>query len=68
MAHSLSGLLLGALIGGLLGLAVWTLIIGKPVWFPGDTIVAGALICGTLGYVVGEDFIEWLKENWWWPW
>ena len=68
MAHSFRGLFLGALIGGLLGLGVGTLVIGEPVWFPGDAIVAGALICGTLGYVVGEDFIEWLKENWWWPW
>ncbi len=49
-------------------MGVCTFLIEGTLWFPGDTIVAGALICGTLGYVVGEDFIDWLKENWWWSW
>ena len=64
MSNALTGMFLGALIGGSLGLGLCVFVIDGTLWFPGDTIVAGALICGTLGFVLGEDFIDWLKENW----
>ena len=66
--NALTGALLGALIGGGLGLGACIWIIEGTLLFPGDTIIAGALICGTLGFFFGEDFIEWLKESWWWFW
>lgn len=68
MANVVTGVFLGALVGGGLGLGACIFIIEGTLWFPGDTIVAGALICGTLGFFLGEGFIEWLKENWYWFW
>lgn len=62
------GTLLGALIGGGLGLGVCIYIFDEPPFFAGDTILIGAATCGTLGYFLGNGFIEWLKENWWWFW
>jgi len=58
----------GAIIGGGLGLGVCIYIFDESPLFNGDTILIGALIWGTLGYFLGEDFIDWLKENWRWFW
>jgi uncharacterized protein YcfJ len=59
------GTLLGGLTGGLLGLGACMYIFEAPLLFTGDTILIGAVVCGALGYYLGEGFIEWLKENWW---
>ena len=68
LANVIAGTLLGILIGGGLGLGACVYIFDEPPLFTGDTILFGAIVCGTLGYVLGEGFIEWLKENWWWFW
>lgn len=68
LANIIAGTLLGALIGGGLGLGACIVIFDEPPLFTGDTILIGAILCGTLGYFLGEGFIEWLKENWWWFW
>ncbi len=60
------GLLLGAVIGALAGLGICVWLLAETLWFPGDTMVAGALICGFCGYRWGDDFFEWIKDNWWW--
>jgi hypothetical protein len=64
VANVVWGVLLGAVVGGGLGLGACTFIIEGTLLFPGDTILAGAILCGTLGFFLGEGFIEWLKENW----
>jgi hypothetical protein len=58
------GTTLGALIGGGMGWGACTFVFEETLLFTGDTILAGALLCGTLGFYLGEDFIEWLKEHW----
>ncbi len=68
LANVFTGTLLGALLGAGLGLGACTFIFEGPLLFMGDTMLAGAIICGVLGYFLGEGFIEWLKENWWWFW
>lgn len=62
------GIFLGALVGGGLGLGACIFIFDETLLFTGDTVLIGAVTCGALGYIFGEDFIEWLKENWWWFW
>jgi len=52
-------------VRGGLGLGACILIFDEPPFFAGDTILIGAVVCGTLGYFLGEGFIEWLKEIWW---
>jgi hypothetical protein len=62
--EGLKGLWVGALLGGLFGLS-FTLFYGsKPFLFLGECIVLGAFVCGLLGFLMGETFFEWLKENW----
>ena len=56
----------GALFGSLIGLGICWGLIAEDLLFVGDTIVAGALICGTLGFIFGDRFVDWLRENWWW--
>lgn len=68
MRHVLSVItatLLGALIGAAAGLGVCVYLISFTILFPGDTMVFGALLCGTLGFVYGESFVDWLLENFW---
>ncbi len=67
-ANVVTGVLLGVVVGGGLGLGACMFIFEETLLFPGDTVLAGALVCGTLGYIFGEEFIEWLKEHWWWFW
>lgn len=62
----IKGLIIGAVLGALVGLGVCVWLITETLLFPGDTMVAGALICGVCGYVWGDDFFDWLKDNWWW--
>lgn len=64
--NTLTGAFLGALVGSGLGLGACILIFEETLLFAGDTLLLGALICGVLGFVYGDEFIEWLKENWWW--
>lgn len=68
VGNVVAGVLLGALAGGGLGLGTCIYIIEGTLLFTGDTVLFGALLCGTLGFFLGAGFIEWLKENWWWFW
>jgi hypothetical protein len=65
ISNVLAGVGFGALIGAGLGLGACIYIFEETLWFPGDTMLIGAVICGTLGFFLGEDFIDWLKEHWW---
>jgi len=60
------GAMWGVLIGALAGLGVCIWVIDIPPFFPGDTIVVGAVICGLLGFFLGERFHEWMKAHWDW--
>ena len=62
----LYGMICGVVIGALSGLGLGTWLLAEPIFFHGDAIVAGAAICGALGFIFGEPFIEWLKGHWWW--
>lgn len=64
LGNAISGIIYGAPIGGLMGLGICVFIIDGTWFFPGDTILMGATVCGVLGYFFGEPFIEWLKEHW----
>jgi hypothetical protein len=66
--NTMTGALVGALIGGGLGLGACIYIFEGTLLFAGDTVLVGAVVCGTLGFFLGKGFIEWLKENWWWFW
>lgn len=69
LGNMIAGLGLGAVVGGGLGFGLCALLFEETLLFTGDTVLFGALICGTLGFFLGEGFIEWLKENWsdfWW--
>ena len=68
LANVIAGVFLGALVGGGLGLGACVMLFDEPPLFTGDTVLFGALICGTLGYFYGEGFIEFLKETWWQFW
>ncbi len=50
----IAGTLLGALIGGGLGLGVCIYIFDEPPFFTGDTVLIGGVLGGTLGYFLGE--------------
>jgi hypothetical protein len=63
--YVLVGFVRCALLVVLLVLGGCLLIVQGPFLFPGDTILAGALIIALLCFILGEDFIDWLKENWW---
>jgi hypothetical protein len=63
-----AGVLFGALAGGGIGLGACIFVFDEPPLFIGDTVLFGAIVCGALGYFLGEGFIAWLTENWWWFW
>ena len=64
MGDAIKGLIVGTFLGGIAGLGMCIWLFTENILFPGDTMVAGALICGTCGYIWGDEFFEWLKENW----
>ncbi len=64
LTNVIAGVFLSALVGGGLGLGACIFISEGTLLFLGDTILAGALIYGTLGFFLGEGFIEWIEENW----
>ena len=64
MASAIKGLFIGSLIGALAGLGTCVWLITETLLFPGDTMLFGAVVCGTCGFIWGESFIEWLKEHW----
>ena len=68
LSNILMGTLLGAFAGGGLGLGVCIYLFEDPPLFTGDTVLIGAVVCGALGFFLGETFIEWLQENIWWFW
>jgi hypothetical protein len=61
------GLWVGALLGALMGLGVCMWILRSTILFPGDTMLFGAIVCGILGFLFGDSFFDWLKDNlhWW---
>ena len=63
LGNIIAGTLLGALCGGGLGLGACILIFDEPPFFTGDTILIGAVVCGMLGYFLGEGFIEWVHKT-----
>lgn len=66
IAHTIWGVILGAFTGATAGLGLCVYVIPGTLLFPGDTIVFGALAFAYFGYRYGEDFFDWLNENWWW--
>ena len=68
-SSGLQGGILGGLIGAFagLGMCMWVL---PDDWslFPGDTILLRVVLCGSLGLIYGEAFVEWLKRHWDWIW
>ena len=58
-----------AIFGGAggLGLCIWVL--EDTLLFPGDTMLVGALVFGTLGFFMGDRLYEVITEYWhWWRW
>ena len=64
VANAVTGMLLGAVVGAGLGLGTCIWLLSEPPWFPGDTILIGAVLCGGLGWWFGDGFIDCLKECW----
>ncbi len=64
MRDAVKGLILGAFLGGIAGLGACIWLITETLIFPGDTMVAGALICGVCGFVWGDEFFEWVRDHW----
>ena len=64
MIDGIKGLFVGALLGGFAGLGICVWFLAETPFFTGDTMVAGALICGFCGYRWGDDFFDWLKDYW----
>jgi hypothetical protein len=62
MGEVVKGLLLGALLGtgGGFGLSWWW----SPLLFPGDFVVAGAVVGGVCGFIWGDDFFDWIRDYW----
>ena len=54
LANVISGVLLGVLVGGGLGLGACIFIFEDTLLFTGDTVLIGAVVCGTLGYFLGS--------------
>lgn len=61
--NPLRNIVVGALVGGGLGLGVCELFLSVPHLEAGIAVVAGAVLCGTLGYFLGESFVTWLREH-----
>ena len=68
LENIVAGTLMGALCGGELGLGACIFIFAHLPLFTGDTILIGAILVGAFGYFLGEEFINWMQENWWWFW
>lgn len=68
LGNVIAGTFFGSLAGGGLGLGACMFLFDDPPFFTGDTVLVGAIVCGLLGFFLGGDFIEWLKENWWGFW
>ena len=63
-----SGIVMGVIVGGGLGLGACMYVFEGTLLFPGDTVLLGAVVCGTLGLIYGESFIEFMEEHYWWFW
>lgn len=66
MIDGIKGLFVGALLGAVAGLSVCVWLLTETLLFPGDTILLGAIIGTVCGYLWGDDFFDWVKDNWWW--
>lgn len=64
MFDAIKGIIIGAGMGGLAGLGVCIWLLPENLFFPGDTMLVGAIVCGVLGHIYGDSFFEWLGENW----
>lgn len=62
------GFLFGGLVGAGIGVTINYLFFDKPLLFTGDIIVISAFLGAILGWLVGERFVYWLIENFWWFW
>jgi hypothetical protein len=63
MSDAVKGMFGGAFIGGIIGLWACMYVLGDATLaFPGDTILAGAVIGAFGGAVWGEDFMDWLSH------
>lgn len=68
MGNAIRGLVVGALLGGLGGLGACIWLIPNTIFFQGDTMLAGAVVCGACGYKWGDEFFEWLNQHLHWFW
>ena len=68
LGNIVTGVLLSGLVGGGLGLGACVFVFEGTLLFTGETVLIGAVTCSTMSYFLGEGFLEWLKENWWWFW
>ena len=66
MTDAIKGLILGGILGALTGLGTCIWIIDGTWLFPGDTIVIGAAVCGSCGFLFGDRFFEFMGDNWRW--
>lgn len=62
-ASAVYGAIVGAVIGAGGGWFVGAYVNSEPPFFPGDTILIGAVVFGVLGYVFGHRFID-IVWNW----
>lgn len=58
LANIITGAALGALIGGAMGLGVCMFVFEGTLLFEGDTVLAGAVICGSPGYYLATGSLN----------
>jgi hypothetical protein len=66
MGDAIAGAFWGALLGASLGLGACVWIFVDPPFFTGDTILIGAVRGTIAGYIWADDFIDFIKDHWWW--
>jgi ABC-type nitrate/sulfonate/bicarbonate transport system permease component len=64
LGHAIAGMIWGIFIGGGIGLGVCTLILDQTLFFTGDTVLFGAIICGLCGLIFGDRFLLWIEDQW----
>lgn len=64
IANGIKGALIGALLGAMAGLGACIWLISTPLFFMGDIVLIAAAVCGLIGFVFGDRFLDWLNEVW----
>lgn len=64
MGDAIKGMIVGAFLGAITGLGLGVWLLAETLFFPGDTMLAGAIVCGTCGYLWGDDFFDFVKDYW----